>query len=93
MTGTPYVYNSTITLMGREYLEGDVVVPLILSYQVPYYYALYTNRTIGMVEDPIPGNLYLIIDHDLDKYPGEVLYTYLDMSTQHDWNLVKLASE
>ena len=44
MTGSPYVYNSTIKLMGREYLNGEVTVPMILSYQVPYYYALYTGR-------------------------------------------------
>jgi 4-amino-4-deoxy-L-arabinose transferase-like glycosyltransferase len=92
MTGSPYVYNSTIKFLGGDYMKGEVVVPMILSYQVPYYYALYTDSAIRFDRDPKPGNLYLIIEQDLYKYKGEVLYSYLDASTRNNWNLVRITA-
>jgi 4-amino-4-deoxy-L-arabinose transferase-like glycosyltransferase len=90
MTGSPYVYNSTIKLLGSEYLQGEVVVPMILSYQVPYYYALHTGKTIDFVPDPEPGKHYLLIDNDLDKFPSEVLYSYIDLANRNKWHLVRI---
>ena len=90
MTGSPYIYNSPIRLFGKEYLKETVTVPMILSYQVPYYYALYTNKTIEFVNEPLPGQHYLVIDYDHYKLKGRVVYDYDDAASNHHWYLIRM---
>jgi 4-amino-4-deoxy-L-arabinose transferase-like glycosyltransferase len=93
IAGTPYVYNSTIEFLGKEYLTGEVTVPLILSYQIPYYYVLKTGTVLKHNPDPKSGEFYLVIDYDLDRFPGTILYQFRDFANQHDMFLVRLHQE
>jgi hypothetical protein len=93
IAGSPYIYNSTVDLFGNEFLTDDVTVPMILSYQIPYYYVLYTGTVLRHNPEPQAGGLYLVIDYDVDDYPGTVLYQFRDIANQHDMFLVRLNKE
>ena len=90
MTGSTHVYDSDVSLLGKKIISGRVEVPMIVSYQVPYYYALFTGRTIAFTSSPEPGSHYLILSSEVGNFNGKVLYEYLDLSTGNEWSLVKL---
>jgi len=85
----PYIYNSTIHFAGSEFLTQEVIVPPIISYQIPYYYALSTKKLLIFKQQMDPGNYYLVMGYDLHLYPGEILHEFRDLSTHHDWYLVR----
>lgn len=93
ITGTPHVYDSRVKFFGQTYLEYEVVVSPVISYQLPYYYYQKSGKVLNYTQNPTKGNYYLVVDHSVWKYPGEVLYTFRDRSIHHDWHLLRYTNQ
>ena len=74
-------------------MDQKVEVPTLISYQIPYYYFQLTGQLIEYTQNPIPGQLYLVIDYDLWKYQGKTLYKFSDLPIQHEWSVLELSNK
>lgn len=92
LTGPQEAIASDVSLFGTEYYKSVLYIPPTIPYQLPYYYAKYTNKVLVYEKDPRNlGKCYLSYKaHNLDSSKINVLYEFKAMNSDSYFILYEL---